>query len=82
MKTRVGSFDAKTHLAAYLERVEQGERFVITRRGKPSAELGPIPSETAVRNAVLAECTVLREKLASRGVKIDAAASVREDRNR
>ncbi len=82
MKTSVGSFDAKTHLSAYLERVEQGESFLITRRGKPSAELRPVPSQTAERNAAIAKCARLRDDLASRGLTVDAVALVREDRER
>lgn len=41
MSTTVGSFEAKTHLAHLLERVEHGEEIVITRRGKPIARLIP-----------------------------------------
>ena len=39
----IGSFEAKTHLSELLQKVERGESFVITRRGKPVAELGPVP---------------------------------------
>lgn len=38
----VGAYEAKTHLPKLLERVEQGERFVITRHGRPVAELAPV----------------------------------------
>lgn len=38
----VGAFEAKTHLSALLERVENGEEIVITRHGKPLARLVPI----------------------------------------
>jgi prevent-host-death family protein len=38
----VGAFEAKTHLAALLERVEHGETITITRHGKPVAKLVPI----------------------------------------
>lgn len=82
MKRSIGSFDAKTHLSAYLERVEQGDSYVITRRGKPAAELRPIPSQTAGRTSALSECSRLRARLEARGVTIDAAAWVREDRDR
>jgi len=41
----VGSFEAKTHLSALLERVAQGESFTITKRGLPIAELRPITRE-------------------------------------
>ncbi len=37
----IGAFQAKTHLAALLERVERGERSTITRHGKPVAQLVP-----------------------------------------
>jgi prevent-host-death family protein len=39
--TTVGSYEAKTHLPALLERVVHGERIVITRRGVPVALLSP-----------------------------------------
>lgn len=38
----VGAYEAKTHLPKLLERVEQGERFLITRHGRPVAELVPV----------------------------------------
>jgi len=37
----VGAFEAKTHLPKLLERVQKGERFVITKHGHPVAELVP-----------------------------------------
>jgi len=37
----IGAFEAKTHLASLLERVARGERFTITRHGKPVAQLVP-----------------------------------------
>ena len=38
----VGSFEAKTHLAALLDRVAKGERITITRHGVPAAVLAPV----------------------------------------
>lgn len=35
----IGAFEAKTNLSRLLRRVEAGERFVITRHGRPVAEL-------------------------------------------
>lgn len=40
--SEVGAFEAKTHLPKLLERVRQGERFVITKHGPPVAELIPL----------------------------------------
>ncbi|MFA6280829.1 MAG: type II toxin-antitoxin system prevent-host-death family antitoxin [Bdellovibrionales bacterium] len=37
----VGSFEAKTHLAALLDRVAAGEEIAISRRGKIVARLVP-----------------------------------------
>jgi prevent-host-death family protein len=38
----VGAFEAKTHLAALLDRVAKGERIIITRHGTPAAVLAPV----------------------------------------
>ena len=37
----IGAFEAKNTLGAPLDRVEQGEEIVISRRGKPVARLVP-----------------------------------------
>lgn len=37
----VGSYEAKTHLPALLDRVAQGEQITITRHGVPVAMLVP-----------------------------------------
>ncbi len=39
--TEIGASEAKTHLHRLLQRVEAGERFVITRHSRPVAELIP-----------------------------------------
>jgi prevent-host-death family protein len=50
----VGAFEAKTHLSDLLDRVERGERFTITRHGKPVAKLTPVDARDPekVREAV------------------------------
>lgn len=40
-----GTFDAKNRFSEILDRVENGEEVVITRRGKPIAKLVPMESE-------------------------------------
>ncbi len=67
----VGAYDAKTHLPKLLERVEKGERFVITKHGRPVAELLPIarPDSDAVRRTI-AEIRAFRKSLRQRGVRI------------
>jgi prevent-host-death family protein len=41
MLEKIGSYDAKTKLPEILRRVEAGESFTITNRGKPIADVVP-----------------------------------------
>jgi prevent-host-death family protein len=43
--TAIGVYDAKTQLPKLLDRVSRGERFVITKHGRPVAELVPVGAE-------------------------------------
>lgn len=47
MHEEIGSYDAKTKLPEILRRVEAGETFTITNRGKAVADL--IPSKSSSR---------------------------------
>lgn len=38
----IGAFEAKTKLSELLEKVQRGQTFQITKRGKPVAVLGPV----------------------------------------
>ena len=44
---KIGSYDAKTKLPEILRRVEGGESFTITNRGKPIADI--VPSKVSSR---------------------------------
>lgn len=44
--SEVGVYEAKAKLARLIQRAERGERIVITRHGKPVAELGPVRGRT------------------------------------
>lgn len=44
--SKIGAFEAKTHLAELLREAEGGKSFVIVRRGKPVARLVPPTPET------------------------------------
>ena len=41
-KATVGTFEAKTHLSALLDRVARGETITITKNGVPVARLAPL----------------------------------------
>jgi len=43
----VGARELKTRLGTYLRRVEHGETLVVTERGRPVAELKPLPRTPA-----------------------------------
>jgi prevent-host-death family protein len=38
---QIGTFEAKTHFSQIIEKVEHGEDYIITRRGKPVAKIIP-----------------------------------------
>jgi len=46
--TMVGTFEAKTHLSALLERVERGEEITITKHGRAVARLVPRARSAAI----------------------------------
>ena len=45
MSQQIGAFEAKTHFSQILEKTEQGEDFIVTRRGKPVAKIIPFRQE-------------------------------------
>lgn len=69
----VGAYEAKTHLAALLDRVERGETLTITRNGRPVARLvpaeAPRPMPQAEADALVERFRALRESLRAEGVK-------------
>jgi prevent-host-death family protein len=48
--TEIGAFDAKTKLSEILRKVDQGERFTITVRGRAVADI--VPSQHRDRRRV------------------------------
>ena len=67
MDTRIGAFEAKTHLSALLDRVEKGEELTITRRGVPVARLVPVRPAKADGAAALRSLRALHESLRAEG---------------
>lgn len=58
MFIEIGAYDAKTKLPELLRKVEQGERFTITQRGRPIADL--VPSEDHARQGAAAAVQSMR----------------------
>lgn len=61
MLNEIGSYDAKTKLPEILRRVEAGESFTITNRGKAIAELIP-SSAKSLQKTKLAIESILKAK--------------------
>lgn len=72
MDGSIGAYEAKTHLSALLDRVEQGESLTITRNGKPVARLVPADAATAAPSPAeaVARIVALREELRAEGVRV------------
>lgn len=61
----MGARELKTRLGTYLRRVEHGETLVVTERGRPVAEIRPLPRRPAdEREARLQE--LVRQGILSR----------------
>jgi prevent-host-death family protein len=68
MKT-IGASEAKTNFSELLEQIAQGQRFTITKRGKPTAMLVPLDEEPAMTpdQAVAALRAVRARRCAAEG---------------
>jgi prevent-host-death family protein len=42
----IGTFEAKTHFSQIIEKVEQGQDYMVTKRGKPVAKIIPFNQKT------------------------------------
>lgn len=65
----VGAYEAKTHLSELLDRVQRGERIVITRHGVPVAVLQPSEARGSLSAGEAAEA--LKAFRADRGTTLD-----------
>ena len=60
----VSAYDAKTHLPRLLRAAERGETVIITRHGKPVAQLGPVQDRR--REEILAAIERIKRARAKR----------------
>ena len=58
-KENIGSYEVKTRFSEILRRVQAGESFTITNRGKPVADL--IPSKAASKQKTAAAIAAIRK---------------------
>lgn len=71
-RNTVGAYEAKTHLAELLEKVEAGHEITITKHGAPVAKLVPIKKEVSAeeRAAAIQRIQKLASGLSLRGLKV------------
>ena len=55
MSATVGITELRRNLRAYLRRVAEGERLVVTDRNRPGAELGPLSAGSEALDRLIAE---------------------------
>jgi prevent-host-death family protein len=62
MQQQIGAFEAKTHFSRIIEEVERGADYVITRRGKPVAQIIPFKQEKELtRKEAIAQLIEMRK---------------------
>lgn len=76
----VGAFEAKTHLSELIAAVEAGETVMITRRGRPVAQLVPVKAPSSSRTVALERLRHLRAGLS--GIARDDILSARDEGRR
>ncbi len=80
MKIQIGSYEAKTRLPELLREVQAGQRYTITLRGEPVAELVP-PARDNAGDAAAAATRMRELMLAAAPVKgLDLKALIDEGR--
>ncbi len=75
MATTIPQNKLRNQIGEVLRRAEQGEHFIVTVSGRPTAELGPLPGDRAP-----APARALRDLLAETPVDPGFAADVRQMR--
>jgi prevent-host-death family protein len=72
----IGVYDAKTQLPKLLERVIRGERFLITKHGRPVAKL--VPAEVGEGPSVKEVIRQMQEWQDQEGPTLGPGLSIRE----
>lgn len=78
----IGAFEAKTRLPAYLRSVVAGERFTITQRGKPVAELVPVgTAQECKQNDAAKRMLVFARRQQGLASKVDIKSLIQDGRD-
>jgi prevent-host-death family protein len=64
----IGAFEAKTHFSQILEDVQNGQDYIVTKRGKPVAKIVSFPGQAASRQETVKQLFALaRHKIRGKG---------------
>jgi prevent-host-death family protein len=66
----IGTFEGKTHFSALVNAAESGETIVITRGGKPVAQIGPL------RDPERAQAQEAMQRILARRIRLGTSARV------
>ena len=74
----IAATEAKSHLSELLDRVDQGEEFMLTRNGRQAAYLGPQGRGTqAQAKQAVTGLLAWRDAAAQRGSLLEAGESIK-----
>ncbi len=74
LKVSFGAFEAKTHFGELLNRVEKGDRILITRHGRAVAHLVPVKDGPTIDLVTLAR----RAMESSRGIRLPEGKTLKD----
>ena len=81
MTQQIGVFEAKTHFSKLLEKIEQGNDFIVTKRGKAVARIIPFEKEPEMTFKEAVEQLVEMRKLyRGKPGSFDIRAAIEEGR--
>ena len=75
MKQTIGLAEAKAKLSEIVDRVETGQTIVISRKGKPVAELRPVAPLTPAQ--AVAKIRAIRKRIARRNPPAERGSTKR-----
>jgi len=74
----IAATEAKSHLSEILDRVDQGEEFVLTRHGRQAAYLGPQGRKTQTQaKLAVTELLAWRKSVAGRGSVLEPGETIK-----
>jgi prevent-host-death family protein len=73
-KASFGAFEAKTHFSNLLDRVEKGDRIVITRHGREVAILAPVRESSLQDRRAMIE----RALASTKGTSLPKGKTIRD----